>query len=103
MSKKPKKPSRDDARDDISAWNTEGVLCLLRKVSEVRRGPSVAVFAPFETQEGRRRRGTASRCNFAADTGCQRRATRPGQLQGTLREHGEEREKERDARARQRR
>lgn len=31
-----KKRSRDDALDDISAWNTEGVLCLLRKVSEVR-------------------------------------------------------------------
>ncbi|XP_039314209.1 serine/arginine repetitive matrix protein 1 isoform X2 [Solenopsis invicta] len=26
-----KKPSRDDALDDISAWDTEGVLCLLRK------------------------------------------------------------------------
>ncbi|XP_012523924.1 lymphocyte cytosolic protein 2 isoform X2 [Monomorium pharaonis] len=26
-----KKPSRGDALDDISAWDTEGVLCLLRK------------------------------------------------------------------------
>lgn len=33
-----KKLSRDDALDDISAWDTEGVLCLLRKVSEARRG-----------------------------------------------------------------
>ena len=33
-----KKLSRADALDNISAWDTEGVLCLLRKVSEVRRG-----------------------------------------------------------------
>lgn len=45
-----KKPSRDDALDDISAWDTEGVLCLLRKVSEASRDSHVAVaphFAPF--------------------------------------------------------
>lgn len=38
-----KKLSRDDALDDISAWDTEGVLCLLRKVSETSRDSHVAV------------------------------------------------------------
>lgn len=44
------KKSRGDALDDISTWDTEAVLCLLRKVSEARRDPLVAIapyFAPF--------------------------------------------------------
>jgi len=38
-----KKLSRGDALDDISVWDTEMVLCLLRKVSEVCRDPLVVV------------------------------------------------------------
>lgn len=57
-----KKLSRGDALDDISTWNTEEVLSLLRKVSEVRRGRA-ADFALFEAAriEGRPGTGTTSR------------------------------------------
>lgn len=62
------KKSRGDALDDISAWDTEGVLCLLRKVSLPSR--SAPYFASLKT---RGNRGNASGRDFTADTDCQRR------------------------------
>lgn len=90
-----KKLSRDDALDDISAWDTEGVLCLLRKVSEASRDSHVAVGlrrASLRTVRSGANEGNrvavANRCNFTADADCQRRDTE--QRQGAL--HGDERD-----------
>lgn len=60
------KRSRGDALDDISAWDTEGVLCLLRKVSEASH--AILHVVRNGAAEGKSRAG-----NFAADTDCQRR------------------------------
>jgi len=98
-----KKLSRANALDNISAWDTEEVLCLLRKVSEVRRcwlsfrRAAVAPhFAPFESS-----RGALNRCNFSADTDChsdhsQRRNCGERRREYLTPRHRKERERKRE-------
>lgn len=83
-----KKLSRNDALDDISAWNTEGVLCLLRKVSEARRDPFAPHFAPFGTSRGARVGATSRR------TPTVKGATRPGATSRSTAAWGRERKSE---------
>lgn len=68
-----KKPLVGDALDDISAWDTEGVLCLLRKVSERSSLRSAHVAVGRASLRAVRGKSCANRCNFAADADCQRR------------------------------